>query len=88
MSVAEDDLGSPIEQQFDEVLSQNLGNSKNNDKLKAEFNPLSANITKRSNTLQQFVGNLPTNCLSVFDSIVILALKGLKAFSFLRIAFL
>ena len=25
MSVAEDDLGSPIEQQFDEVLSQNLG---------------------------------------------------------------
>ena len=25
MSVAEDNLGSPIEQQFDEVLSQNLG---------------------------------------------------------------
>ena len=25
----------------------------------------------------QFVGNLPTNCLSVFDHFVILALKGL-----------
>ena len=31
------------------------------------FNPLSANLTKWSNTLKQFVGNLPTNCLSVFD---------------------
>ena len=31
------------------------------------FNPLSANFTKWSNTLKQFVGNLPTNCLSVFD---------------------
>ena len=39
--------------------------------------PLSANPTKWSNTLKQFVGNLPTNCLSVFDHFVGLALKGL-----------
>ena len=43
------------------------------------LNPLSANITKWSNTLKQFVGNLPTNCLSVFDHFVRLALKGLIA---------
>ena len=42
------------------------------------FNPLSANPTKWSNTLKQFVSNLPTNCLSVFDHFVKLALKGLK----------
>ena len=41
------------------------------------FNPLSANFTKWSNTLKQFVGKLPTNCLSVFDHFVGLALKGL-----------
>ena len=41
------------------------------------FNPFSANFTKWSNTLKQFVGNLPTNCLSVFDRFVGLALKGL-----------
>ena len=29
------------------------------------LNPLSANFTKWSNTLKQFVGNLPTNCVSV-----------------------
>ena len=42
------------------------------------FNPLSANHTKWSNTLKQFVGNLPKNCLSVFDHLVGLALKGLR----------
>ena len=42
------------------------------------FNTLSANITKLSNTLKQF-GKLPTNCLSVFDHFVGLALKGLRA---------
>ena len=42
------------------------------------LNPLSANPTKWSNTLKQLVGNLPTNCLSVFDHFVGLALKGLK----------
>ena len=41
------------------------------------FNPLSANPTKWSNTLKQF-GTLPTNCLSVFDHFVELALKGLN----------
>ena len=41
------------------------------------LNPLSANFTKWSNTLKQFVGNLPTNCLSVFGHFVGLALKGL-----------
>ena len=43
----------------------------------SEFNPLSANITKRSNTLKQIVGSLPRNCLNVFDQFVGLALKGL-----------
>ena len=40
--------------------------------------PLSANPTKWSNTLQQSVVNLPTNCLNVFDHFVGLTLKGLK----------
>ena len=39
------------------------------------LNPLSANITEWSNTLKQFVGKLPTNCLSVFDHFVGLALN-------------
>ena len=43
------------------------------------LNPLSANPTKWSNSLKQFVGNFPTNCLSVFDHFVILALKESKA---------
>ena len=42
----------------------------------ARFNLLSANPTKWSNTLKQFVGKLPTNCVSVFDHFVGLALKG------------
>ena len=41
------------------------------------FNPLSANPTKWSSTLKQFVGKLPTNCLSVFDHFVKLAFKEL-----------
>ena len=45
------------------------------------FNPLSANPTKWSNTLKQFVGKKPTNCLSVFDHFVKLALKRLKYFT-------
>ena len=45
----------------------------------ASFNPLSANFTKWSNTLKQFVGKLPTNCLSVFDHFLELVLKGLIA---------
>ena len=46
----------------------------------SNINPLSTNITKWSNTLEQFVANLPMNCLSVFDHFVILALKGLSEF--------
>ena len=42
------------------------------------INSLSANPTKWSNTRKQFVGNLLTNRLSVFDHFVGLALKGLK----------
>ena len=42
-----------------------------------DFNTLSANFTKWSNTLTQFVGKLPTNCLSVFDHLVGLARRGL-----------
>ena len=43
-----------------------------------QINPLSANPTKWPNTLKQFVGKLPTNCLSVFGHFVKLALKGLS----------
>ena len=43
-----------------------------------QINFLSVNPTKWSNTLKQFVGKLPTNCLSVFDYFVGLALKGLR----------
>ena len=43
-----------------------------------QLNPLNSNPTKWSNTLKQFVGKLPTNCLSVFDHFAILALKDLK----------
>ena len=42
------------------------------------MNPLSANPTKWSNTLKQLVGKLATNCLSVFDYFVGLALKELS----------
>ena len=41
-------------------------------------NPLSANPTKWSNTLQQFVGKSRGIVLSVFDHFVRLALKGLN----------
>ena len=49
-----------------------------------DFNPLSANPEKWSNTLKQIVGNLPTICLSVFDHFMNLALKGLKVSSVLQ----
>ena len=35
-----------------------------------EINPLSANPTKRSNALKQFVGKLLINCLSVLEHFV------------------
>ena len=44
------------------------------------INPLSARLIKWPNTLKQFVGNLPTNCLSVFGHFVGLALKVLTDF--------
>ena len=44
----------------------------------SKFNLLNANPTKWSNILKQFVGNLPTNCLSVLDYFVGLSLKGLN----------
>ena len=50
-------------------------------KLNGFLNPFSANFTKWSNTLKQFVGNLLTNCLSVFDHFVGLVLKGLRHLS-------
>ena len=40
---------------------------------------LRANPTKCSNPLKKFVGKWPTNCLSMFDHFVGLALKGLTA---------
>ena len=49
------------------------------------INPLSANFTNWSNTLKQFVGNLPMNCLSVFDHFVGLALKRLNVLFVLKI---
>ena len=48
-------------------------------------NSLSANPTKWSNTLKQLVGNLTTNCLSVFDHFVILALKEL-IYKYIKVA--
>ena len=47
-------------------------------KMKFSVNPLNADPAKWSNTLKQFVGNLPTNCLSVFYYFVGLAFKGLQ----------
>ena len=46
-----------------------------------DVNSLSARPAKWLNMLKQFVSNLSTNCLSVFDHFVVLALKGLKFFS-------
>ena len=45
------------------------------------LNPFSANFTKWSNTLKQFIGKFPTNCLSVFDHFVGLVLKRLKFYA-------
>ena len=42
-------------------------------------NSISANPTKWSNSFKQLVGNLPTNCLIVFNHFVKLALKELKS---------
>ena len=52
-----------------------------------DVNPLSTNFTKWSNILNQFVGYLPTNCLSVFGHLVGLALKGLSLSNFKVVIF-
>ena len=54
----------------------------------SHFNPLSTNITKWPNTLKQFVGKLPTNCLSVFDHFVGLVLKELTFSNMLNVVIL
>ena len=51
--------------------------SQKSNQVTSDVNPLSAKPTKWSNTLKQFVGKLPTNCLSVLDHFVGLALKEL-----------
>ena len=58
---------------YNNISSENS----NSDNKNSNINPLSANPTKCSNTLKQFVGNLPMNCLSVFDHFLEFALKGL-----------
>ena len=49
--------------------------------LEKVFNASSAKISDWSNTLKQVIGNLPTNCLSVFDHFVGLTLKWLRFIS-------
>ena len=56
---------------------KSCGNPWECSRLQIRLNPLSANPIKQLNTLKQFVGNLPTNCLSVFDHFMGLMLKGL-----------
>ena len=69
----------PLIKKPTECLFQNTLPSLSNTYLRFwSLNPLSANATRWSNTFKQFVDNLPTNCLSVFDHFVILALKGLR----------
>ena len=46
-------------------------------RVSVSLNHLNFNPTKWSNTLKQFVGKLPTNCLSVVDHFMGLALTGL-----------
>ena len=52
------------------------------------LNPLTANLAKWPNTLKQFVGKLPTNCLSVFGHFAGLAVKGLTPKNFSQDVFL
>ena len=51
------------------------------------INSVNANPTKWSNILKQFVGNLPTNCLSVFDHLVRSALQRVKSLFCFRKSF-
>ena len=55
-------------------------------KLIKSWHRLTQNATKWPNTLEQFIGNLPTNCLSLFDHFVKLALKGLNFSNFFALS--
>ena len=63
---------SSFEQVWPFTMQRKVGNLRHDtaDKFTKIINPLSANLTKWSNTLKQFVGKLPTNCLNVFDHFV------------------
>ena len=54
--------------------------------VKLKVNPLNVKLTKWPNTLKQFVGNLPTNFLSVFGHFVRLALKWLMTYNFTKMS--
>ena len=60
------------------LKSFSIVSSASHDFFVVTLSPLIANPTKWPNKLKQFVGKLPTNCLSVFGHFVNLALKGLK----------
>ena len=68
-------------------LSFCIKNSLNIYPNQSAVNPLSANSTKWSNTPKQFVGKLPTTCLSLFDHFVELALKVLSEVTHACISF-
>ena len=71
-----EDIVKDVEKRFDTSnyeLERPL--SKGKKQKSYQLNPFSANFTKWSNTLKQFVNNLPTNCLSVLDHFVGLVLK-------------
>ena len=59
---------------FEIYFSQMLLCNNQKSQFEVQLNPLSAKPTKWSNTLKQFVGNLPTNFLSVLDHFVKFAL--------------
>ena len=65
-------------QQMNLLICKSMISKQKNRLNRKSNNNLSANSTKWSNKLKQFMGKLPTNCLSVFDHFVGLALKGLN----------
>ena len=70
--------GNKVNDNFKIIEEPKNGNLiQSTDEAQALVNPLSANLTKWSDTLKKFVGKLPTNCLNAFDHFVELALKGL-----------
>ena len=71
-----DATNNPI---FNKVVGITCCESKRSQKVALHdlhLKPLGANPTQWFKTLKQFVGNLPTNCLSVFDHFVGWRLKG------------